>query len=361
MISENICRCVLSVGSYYKHPIGGVAQVLYSYSRCIYRPFRFIVTTKEGALPSKIIRLMGAWLKFVWLCLFGGIRIVHLHGACYTSFWRKCIFIYTAKFIGKKVIFHSHGGEFAHFASGHRRAVGRALRHVDVIVALSYSWQEYFQKEFQHPAVIVIPNIVEEPHFTAVSERWKTPFEALFLGHFTHKKGIYDLLDVIHEHIDELRGRFILHIGGNGDSETLQQKIADYGISDVARYEGWIKPEEKQHLFNRASLYTLPSYFEGLPISILEAMSYHLPILATTVGGIPEIVDNGKNGLLVTPGDKDAIYSALTFFITHPNECCQMGEKSWQKVQQHLPENIEKELTGLYTELLRKKKSGSSL
>lgn len=352
MIPENICRRILTIGSYYEKPIGGVAQVLNSYSRYIYKPFRFVVSTKEGTAVKKLCVLIWAWLKLVWLCLWGGVRIVHLHGACYTSFWRKCIFIYTAKSLGKRVIFHSHGGEFAHFASNHRNTIGRALQHVDVIVALSRSWQEYFQREFQHPAVVVIPNIVEEPHYTAVSERWQSPFEALFLGHFTPKKGIYDLLDVIHEHIDELRGRFILHIGGNGDAETLLQKIADYGIADVARYEGWIKPEEKQRLFNRSSLYTLPSYFEGLPISILEAMSYRLPILATTVGGIPEIVDNGINGLLVTPGAKDALYSALTFFINHPDECRQMGEESWLKVQQHLPGNIEKELTQLYTELL---------
>lgn len=64
-------------------------------------------------------------------------------------------------------------------------------------------------------------------------------------------------------------------------------------------------------MLNGADVYVLPSYKEGLPISILEAMSYSLPVISTRVGGIPEIIMNGKNGLLINPGDKEALYESI--------------------------------------------------
>ena len=84
-------------------------------------------------------------------------------------------------------------------------------------------------------------------------------------------------------------------------------------------------------------IYILPSYNEGLPISVLEAMSYSLPIISTTVGGIPEILKNGENGFIMEPGDKDAIYHAIFSLMEDKNLCGEMGRKSFEKVQVHLP------------------------
>ena len=101
-----------------------------------------------------------------------------------------------------------------------------------------------------------------------------------------------------------------------------------------------------------ADAFILPSYNEGLPISVLEAMSYSLPVISTTVGGIPEILKNGENGFIMEPGDKDAIYHAVVSLMEDKSLCKDMGKKSFEKVQVHLPEYVEKQLETLYDSLL---------
>ena len=116
-------------------------------------------------------------------------------------------------------------------------------------------------------------------------------------------------------------------------------------------YLGWVSGAEKIDVFNIADIFVLPSYNEGLPISILEAMSYGLPILSTTVGGIPEIVENGVNGFLVEPGDKNALLEFLEVLVLNKTKRLEMGEKSRLVVADHLPNSVESQLKNLYNSL----------
>ena len=134
-------------------------------------------------------------------------------------------------------------------------------------------------------------------------------FTLLFLGLLGKNKGIYDLLECIRDHKVEFQGKLKLYIGGNGEIEHVKQLIKEYGIADIVIFEGWVSGDKKIELLNKSDAYILPSYKEGLPISILEAMSYGMPIISTPVGGIPEIVSNGENGYLVEPGNKEDIYN----------------------------------------------------
>lgn len=104
-------------------------------------------------------------------------------------------------------------------------------------------------------------------------------------------------------------------------------------------------------MLNGADVYVLPSYKEGLPISILEAMSYSLPVISTRVGGIPEIIMNGKNGLLINPGDKEALYESIIKLKNSEELRIRMGEISKPIVQEHLPIYVESQLKQLYNSL----------
>ena len=105
--------------------------------------------------------------------------------------------------------------------------------------------------------------------------------------------------------------------------DQLQHFILEHGLQDVVCYEGWVDLSRKSYLLNLCRLYILPSYIEGLPISILEAMSYGEAILSTPIGGIPEVVtpDIGK---LVSPGDVSALAVQLREFSFH---ICRCSEK----------------------------------
>ena len=147
-------------------------------------------------------------------------------------------------------------------------------------------------------------------------------------------------------------GNYKLLIGGDGEIEKVQQYIRDNKLDNVAEYIGWISGEEKTKLLNEVDVFVLPSYNEGLPISILEAMSYNLPIISTKVGGIPEILKNEYNGYLINPGDLIALENAISALINNPSKRKLQGKRSGEIVKSFLPEQVIRQLDYLYKELL---------
>ena len=98
--------------------------------------------------------------------------------------------------------------------------------------------------------------------------------------------------------------------------------------------------------------YILPSYYEGVPISILEAMSYRKPVISTVIGGIPAIVTDGESGILTAPGDKKSIAAAIDTLLENPTLRNMMGEKAYDKVKEFFPAEVDHSLSSLYNSLL---------
>lgn len=340
---------ILTIGIDYRVVRGGVAAVENVYST-FYQPFNHVTTTVTNGQVKKLLVLCKAILQFLyWMLFHPEIKIVHVQGSVGASFWRKAIFIYIAKFFHKKVVWHMHAGRFAVFYQQHRYAVKKVVDKSDVIIALSEYWKEYFKKEFRAKRVEIIKNVISAPK---AHKQQTSYFTLLFLGLLGKNKGIYDLLECIWDHKVEFQGKLKLYIGGNGEIEHVKQLIKEYGIADIVIFEGWVSGDKKIELLNKSDAYILPSYKEGLPISILEAMSYGMPIISTPVGGIPEIVSNGENGYLVEPGNKEDIYKAIISLLNDLDLRNRMGSVSLSRVGEHLPEYVEKQLETLYDSLL---------
>lgn len=340
---------ILTIGIDYRVVRGGVAAVENVYST-FYQPFNHVTTTVTNGQVKKLLVLCKAILQFLyWMLFHPEIKIVHVQGSVGASFWRKAIFIYIAKFFHKKVVWHMHAGRFAVFYQQHRYAVRKVVNKSDVIIALSEYWKEYFKNEFPTKRVEIIKNVISAPR---VHKQQTGYFTLLFLGLLGKNKGIYDLLECIRDHKVEFQGKLKLYIGGNGEIEHIKQLIKEYGIADIVIFEGWVSGDKKIELLNKSDAYILPSYKEGLPISILEAMSYGMPIISTPVGGIPEIVSNGENGYLVEPGNKEDIYKAIISLLNDSDLRNRMGSVSLSRVGEHLPEYVEKQLETLYNSLL---------
>ena len=338
---------ILTIGIDYRVVRGGVAAVENVYST-FYQPFNHVTTTVTNGQVKKLLVLCKAILQFLyWMLFHPEIKIVHVQGSVGASFWRKAIFIYIAKFFHKKVVWHA--GRFAVFYQQHRYAVRKVVDKSDVIIALSEYWKEYFKNEFPTKRVEIIKNVISAP---VVHKQQTGYFTLLFLGLLGKNKGIYDLLECIRDHKVEFQGKLKLYIGGNGEIEHVKQLIKEYGIADIVIFEGWVSGDKKIELLNKSDAYILPSYKEGLPISILEAMSYGMPIISTPVGGIPEIVSNGENGYLVEPGNKEDIYKAIMSLLNDADLRNRMGRISLSRVGEHLPEYVEKQLETLYDSLL---------
>ncbi|WP_229510484.1 glycosyltransferase family 4 protein [Phocaeicola vulgatus] len=348
MLSKEISSRVLSIGCSYKHPKGGVAQVMKNYEDYIYPEFKCVVNSGGNNKIEKLLRAIGGWLEMLVKLLFDRqIKIVHIHTASYNSFKRSAIFLKLAKWFGKKTILHIHGGGFKEYYATNRQWIANTLNCCDAIITLSESWKSFYQSITSDPKIYVLENIIANPNITKFEKSPKCKF--LFLGKIDQLKGVYDLIEVLNQNKASLADKVEFHMGGGGEVDKLKDLISKYELESFVFYEGFVSGHKKEMLLNLCDAYILPSYTEGLPVSILEAMSYGKPILATPVGGIPEVVID--NGILFQPGDLSAIYKTVDLIANDASKRRQMGLKSKEMIEAYLPANVERKLQFVYSEL----------
>ena len=148
---------------------------------------------------------------------------------------------------------------------------------------------------------------------------------------------------------------FKLAIAGAGsDVEKLNALIAENDLQELIEYKGWVSGKEKEEMVSNCNIFILTSYFEGLPMSILESMALGKAIISTDVGGIPTIVKPGINGWLVKPGDIDALTSVLLEIKKNPAVLEQYGNASLNIVQDYAPKNVIQKLNEMYAALISK-------
>ena len=132
----------------------------------------------------------------------------------------------------------------------------------------------------------------------------------LSLGRLSERKGSYDLVNAFASLSPELRARARLVLAGDGDVEGVRQLAAPLG--DSVRVLSWIDSAERDRLLDASDVFVLPSHAEGLPMALLEAMAAGLPAIVTPVGGIPDVLTHGAEGLLVEPGTSYQLAAAMT-------------------------------------------------
>jgi glycosyltransferase involved in cell wall biosynthesis len=324
------------------------------------RTFQFQPSTTSEDI--RITLLSFPWLLgqfcFKLLITHRHVKIVHIHGASKGSFYRKYIFFLLAKYIfRKKVIYHIHGAMYHVFYANASHFVQQRIRHfintADCLIVLSEWWKNYFTENFNPQMIQIVPNIVSANPSPPPAKQDSGMTHFLFLGRIGERKGVYDLLEVLQANRAALQGKYVLELGGDGETEKLQRLITQYQLNDSVKFLGFITGLQKEQRLREADVYLLPSYHEGLPISILEAMSFGLPIISTNVGGIPEVVVPDKNGLLIEPGDHAAIFAAIKFFVDHPDKIASYGARSYEMVaQRYFPIPVMCSLAELYRTLL---------
>lgn len=348
------------MGPNYKNYRGGIGAVLSVYSE-YFSPFNFVATYPEAKLKYKLgslpIYIFACCNLFFTLLLQRNIRLVHIHSAAKGSFYRKYGVFLIAKYLfHKKVIFHSHGSELKDFYQ-RRTGLSRCMfRHfiemADCIICLSAEWKQFYDSNFTPRKIVILENIVERPKKYANGTTCVPYISFLFLGFIGSRKGVFDLLEVIVEHKSALKGKAKFYIGGNGEVDRLIEMIGKYDLQEIVNFTGWVDTIKKQQIICDCDVYILPSYNEGLPISILEAMSYGKPVISTIVGGIPEVVKNDRNGFLIKPGDKIALWNAIQHFLVEPDLAKIMGNYSLSLIEPYFAKNVINKLGGLYSELL---------
>src|SRR6185436_4751668 len=184
-----------------------------------------------------------------------------------------------------------------------RRAVRFFLDRAACVIVLSEAMRSWLAGVTRNPRIVCIPNPAQA---RAPSAAQRTRDTVLFVGRIERAKGVFDLLESFSAIRAQIPG-ITLVCAGEGDRDTLAQRAAQLGVQASLRLPGWIDGDAIQDLLNGAAVFVLPSYAEGQPMSLLEAMAAGTPVIATTVGGIPELVKHRETGLLVAPGDSAAL------------------------------------------------------
>lgn len=357
VINSELSRRVLMAGNYYRHHHPGGISAVVQYWAPYFDRLQYYPTYRLSNIAVRAWWFATSYARMALRMAFDRkVRLVHLHSAADGSFWRKVRLSRLAKAFGKKVVLHIHASRFKDFygeaPERKKRWILRELRRADVIIALSESWRRWFESIGVEPDKIeVLRNIAAYPVERPEARINDGRLRLLFMGEIGHRKGVFDLLRAIADHKEEFAGRLELSIGGNRNEQELLDTIRRDGLEGIVRFEGWVGGDKKIELLNRADIFVLPSYNEGLPISILEAMTYGHPVISTPVGGIPEVVETDVNGVLVEPGNHEQIYRAIKKYIDRPELIESEGAESKRRAAPHLPAAVLNDLRAIYEKL----------
>lgn len=315
--------------------MGGISSVVKVYRDAgLFQryPIVYLATHCDGGAAAKLGAALRAYGRYLLMLLSFKVGLLHVHVASRASFWRKMPLFLLAFLFRIPTILHLHGAEFVIFyeqESGplRRRLIRAVFNRARRVVVLSDMWKQWVESIGVRAPVQAIYNPVMLPPATEWSAR--ASGQLLFLGRLGKRKGTYDLVDAL----ARLPAAPEALLGGDGETAQTTDYARQRGLGDKVRMLGWVGPEQKAGLLASATIYVLPSYNEGLPMSLLEAMAAGMPVLSTTVGGIPEAVSDGVEGFLVQAGDIDALSARLEQLLADPALAQRMGAAARRKVE----------------------------
>jgi glycosyltransferase involved in cell wall biosynthesis len=317
-----------------------------------------VATHRNGSEPTRVGAFLIGVVLFLRELVLQRPAVVHLHTSSYGSFARKSLLAWTARCARVPIVIHVHGAEFDEF---YRRLPGFLQRYVratlesaDVVIALGKTWEGRLRQIAPGARIAVIPNAVQ-PHGRVDQPGPGDPVHVLFLGEIEDRKGSFLLLDAWRRFSDGTQPPGTdLVLAGGGEVARARDQVAALGIGDEVRVPGWVEPVQVEALLESSHVLVLPSRFEGQPMAVLEAMAHGLCVVATDVGGIPDLVVDDVSGVLIPPDDGDALVAALRSVVGDSERRVRLGARAWDRVREEFDVDVTwRQLDALYEELAR--------
>jgi glycosyltransferase involved in cell wall biosynthesis len=317
---------------------GIFALVLTAIRTMLMLPVRFLVALRlavkmgraaDRSLPYHLIYLAEACRILPWMKTFGAMH-VHAHfGSNSTE-----VVMLAHALGGPRFSFTVHGPE--EFDKPQFIGLGEKIRKSEFVVAISsygrsqlYRWVDFAQWQ-----KVQVVHCGLEPAFHNVQP---VPISSaprlVCVGRLCEQKGQLLLIEAVR--ILAIKGiTFQLVLAGDGEMRTeVETLIERYGLQKYVRITGWISSDQVREEILAAKGMVLPSFAEGLPVVIMEAMALRRPVLTTYVAGIPELVKHGENGWLFPAGSVEALTDAMEEFLVTPDHVLQaMGEAAKARV-----------------------------
>jgi glycosyltransferase involved in cell wall biosynthesis len=262
--------------------------------------------------------------------LGGRLAGVHVNMAERLSLFRKSAVIVTSRALGIPVVLHLHAAQLHHFYRTLPRPLQALTRWVFSLpascVVLGTAARSFVIDELRVPAdrVEIVINGVPEPTEARRKVVAHAVQRVLFVGNLSERKGVSDLLQAL-----ALPGfdttRLEVCLAGGGDMQAYQAKARALGIDRFVRFEGWSDQPKVARLMARADVLVLPSYDEGLPLVILEALANGVAVVCSPVGEIPSVLTHDVNACFVRPGDVAGLWAGLQRVLQQPELMDRLG------------------------------------
>ncbi len=317
-------------------------------------------TQKPGGLAGKgALNLLNLWFTLRnWLLLLRILllkkpQLVHMPLAQNPlGFARDAAFLLSAKTLGFRVLLHAYGGDFQAFTRTQPQSMRAAIRHIlcraDRVAVVSENLASQFDGIFPPSRIIPIPNCISVTGRPA-SRPQNHSQTVLFLGKISVAKGAVDFvraaaLLLSRGSREQLRFRmvgdfleiernvtFLKH--PNGAREQIQRLLELPWCEQAISVIGPVENDAKWAEYASADIFVAPSYSEGTPLTVLEAMAAGLPIVASRVGGLPEILGPRQLTFLVAPGDVTALADRIHQLASDSNLRAELGEENREIVE----------------------------
>ncbi|HCW53829.1 MAG TPA: glycosyltransferase family 1 protein [Clostridium sp.] len=341
---------------------GGMTTVVNSFLNNKFNnsDINFIPTHIEnvGAM-KKMLFFIRSIFKILGNLISNNIDIIHIHLSERGSFFRKFVVVIIGRVFRKKIVLHLHGANFKEFYNNNKflqKSIRYILLKADSVIVLGDSWNEFVKSIDSSINTYILRNSVkcsnEIVNYDGINVR------LLFLAVLIKRKGIFDLINAvskIKDDIDLVNYNIKFIIAGTGEDEKdVKSLVSKLGVDNYFDFKGWVNGRQKVDLIKDSQIMVLPSYNEGLPVSILEAMSYGMPVITTDVGSIKDAVKNEVNGILIDPGDIDKLYLSIKELIINKHKWDEYSRNSKKIISEMYDQDVYfTKIEGLYNSLVK--------
>jgi glycosyltransferase involved in cell wall biosynthesis len=312
----------------------------------------FVPTHRGPGALRRLAVYLSALLRLTWWSLRGRGRIVHVHATVRGSMYRKAVCVLLAKALRRRVVLHVHSGpgDVSTFRAGLGLVSVAFLRFgfrlADVVLAVSSASAVALAEAFEVEGLVVIPNAAPAVSERVAKRAANDPPTAVYFGGFANPvKGGSVLLDALAR--SEAAGLRVV-LAGPGELPPAGRTLVEDGVE----WRGWLDPPERDRTLRTADIFILPSTSEGLPMALLEALANGLAIVATEVGGVPDVVDPEREALIVPPADPTGLAEALGRLAANPDLRDRLGRAARERARRLGPAAVAARIDAVYRRLL---------
>ncbi len=313
---------------------------------------------------SNLLSAVVDCIRFIKAVVVYRPEICHIATAFGLSFVKHSVCILVARVLGSKVLLHPHCSFYILYEQQGKAwqwFVRQIIGICHGVVALSNEWKG-LQEVVPDCQIYYLPNAINLLDYIDVGrENIKSKSErqclhVLYLGYLGKAKGSFDLICAAKTILHQMEGVVFDLVGQEhaaGEMEQLNTRVAAAGLEQFIHIQSAVTGAEKIKLFRSADIFVYPSYHEGMPMAVIEAMACGLPIIATEVGGLPDLVCPDFNGLLVPAGQPDQLAIAIHQLIINPQMRYSMQVGSFQLAQENFDiEKLVSQLLDVYYRIL---------